>query len=127
MIKKLALGVVASSMLLGFGVGDLGGASKAEAAVPVEASISPKNVSRTGSSTSVTKTLSWGGGTGSSYHVYYNDGKYAAIDDPYSSYRTTNTSSYSISSSTTSKTWNDFLRVTGSKVATDSGTIKLSR
>ena len=125
MYKKLAVGIFASSLALGIGIGDLGGTSKAEAAIPVEASISPKNVTKTGNSTTVTKTLNWHGGTGSTYRVYYYDGKSAAIDDSYQSFSTTNKTSYKLSSSQTKKTWYDSLRVSGSQTATDSGSITL--
>jgi len=93
----------------------------------VEAGISLAYRTLTASSANVSKSLSWGGGSGNLYNVSYYDGITTKFSDSSANYYSTSvTTSYSLGVLST-KTWNNTLRVStlgGSDTAYGSVTLK---
>ncbi|MCF2650456.1 hypothetical protein [Niallia circulans] len=122
-MKRLTVGGLAIGISLGIGL------SNVSAAIPTEAKISgPKNEIIIGSSATMTKTISWGGGNGI-YNVKYHDGITTRFTDPAANYySTTRSSTYHLGSLSTDK-WNLTLTVSsaGGGTARATGTVTLRK
>lgn len=131
-MKKLLVSALASTFILGVGYTSTS-AEAAESsegitpfAVPVDASISPLRDNFKGvSSKSVTKNLSWGGGTTPYYNAYYEDG-ITSRSFTANYYNTSATAQYDLGPYST-YTWNNYLRVTNGSSATASASVILTR
>ncbi|WP_156936118.1 hypothetical protein [Anoxybacteroides tepidamans] len=119
LLKKLSLGIIGGSLLLGISV------STASAAYPVDASISPANETKIGSSATFTKKLSWGGGSTNVYYVSYYNGMTTSYYDPQANYYSATDSSYYTKGSLSTKTWNTSLYVSNGSSTTVYGSVTL--
>ncbi|WP_400245921.1 hypothetical protein AB3U99_04865 [Niallia sp. JL1B1071] len=122
-MKRLMVGGLAIGISLGIGL------SNVSAAIPTEAKISgPKNQILSGSSATMTKTISWGGGNGI-YNVKYHDGITTQHTDPAANYYSYTVSSKYYLGSLSTKQWPLRLTVSsaGSGTAQATGTVTLKR
>ncbi|MCL1696796.1 MULTISPECIES: hypothetical protein [unclassified Lysinibacillus] len=131
--KKLLFSALAATFILGAGYTTASASTAEEPSnsitpryVPVDAYISPKLVTLNTSSSSVTKTIGWGGGVSSYYNVSYNDG-YTSRTFTADFYSTTHTRTYSLSKNDTTRTWDNYLSVTNGNTASATGSVTLRR
>lgn len=119
LLQKLSIGVLMSGLIFSVGI------SKASAAIPVDASLSPASQTYTADAKNVTKKLSWGGGISSTYYVDYYNGITTSTYDPQANYYTAYDTSYYNKGSLTTKTWNTRLYVSNGSSDTAYGSVTL--
>lgn len=103
-------------------------AEKAPSAIPVSASLSPADQTKSGvgNTASFTKRLSWGGGTTNTYNVSYYDGMKVGFSDPAANYYSHNYTETYNKGSLSTRTWNTNLYVSNGTSDTAYGSVTLS-